>query len=438
MPIRRRKIRSNITEDSLSDTQIDYTLDEEEDFRNPFVTRPRLDRSPISNRTRSRVNLNSLVSIDINRSCVNRDNEMASNQDNSTPGAAGTSSGNVNVNLSSLEAMLERVLTLNQNSFMKEIQNLRRTLVETVNRNHEENQNENISRISHGSPVGHSNSGQENYGQSDSPRGTLNLSLLRIDKWNIFFDGTGDIHNFLFKIETLRTRYNYTEDQVVASFHLFLKGKAEIWFWFYLKQKPNTTYEQLSEAIIKEFETVENDCDKIVRMVERRQMPKESFDDFFTELVSMNSRLSTPMTNQKMIELLKNNVKDSLGSLLFSCDIFSLDHLREAARKAEKYIARQNHLRYQKRFVAEVDNFRDSVPEAELEEEVDAISYNRVTDKKTLDTSRLKCWNCDQQGHSFYDCPSDKRNLFCFRCGEKGVTTPQCRKHLGNRQLNEK
>lgn len=433
MPNRKRKTRPNRLEISLPDSQIEYTFDDEEDFHNPLVTRPRLGKSPVSNRTRSKAASINVVDteLDINLS----ETTMTSNQNNTSGGALGSTSGNTNMN--SLETMLERVLTLNHNTFINEIQSLKRTLVEAINRNQDENHNENISRISHGSPINRINSEQINGIQSDSMRSSASTTSVKIDKWNIFYDGTGDIHTFLFKVDTLRSRYNYTVDQVVASFHLFLKGKAETWFWFYLKQKPNTTYEQLSEAIIKEFDTVESDCDKIVKMVERRQLPKESFDDFFTELVNMNTRLSTPMTSQKMIELIKNNAKDSLGSLLFSCDIFSLDHLRETARKAEKYLGRQSHLRQQKRFVAEVD-FNNDQNEAENEEELAAINYKRFQDRKFHDTSKFKCWNCDQQGHSFYDCPSDKRTLFCFRCGEKNVTTPQCKKHLGNRQMNEK
>lgn len=222
-------------------------------------------------------------------------------------------------------------------------------------------------------------------------------------------------------------RSKCSDETLIASFHILLKGKAETWFWAYLRQAPNTSLNEVKRAMRKQFDRAENECDKIVRIIERRQLPKESFDDFFTEVIAMNSRLSQPMSDMKMIDLIKNNVKDSVGSLLFMDDSIDLDSLRDAGRRAERYVIRQNQQR-SRRFVSEIEENNGAENNLENNHEVEAFKFHKNLNhvKNNIDTSRFKCWNCDQVGHSFYDCPSKERKLFCYRCGEKNVTTPQC------------
>lgn len=295
MNIRKRKTRlSNNRENSFSDTDANYTIDEDVESQNPFVGRPRIGRSPqslttdsVSTKTRSKVN--ETINSDLNPK-ITTDNIMSHTQQE---GAVGPAVGTVN--LGGLEAMLERVMTMNHNSFLGEIQDLKKTLVDTINKNNNEGPNGNLSGLSHASPSFHNMpSNRQNsfrtVNQNNSDVTTNCSNSIRIDKWNISYDGSQNVQDFLFEVETLQKRYNYSLEQVVASFHLFLKGRAENWFWRYLKQNPNTTYDQLKESIMKEFARIENDCDKIVKMVERRQMPKESFDEFFTELLTMNTR----------------------------------------------------------------------------------------------------------------------------------------------------
>lgn len=38
------------------------------------------------------------------------------------------------------------------------------------------------------------------------------------------------------------------------------------------------------------------------------------------------------------------------------------------------------------------------------------------------------CWNCDDIGHSFTDCQSAVRKIFCYGCGCKNVYKPTCQK----------
>ncbi|XP_058836854.1 uncharacterized protein LOC131693219 [Topomyia yanbarensis] len=48
--------------------------------------------------------------------------------------------------------------------------------------------------------------------------------------------------------------------------------------------------------------------------------------------------------------------------------------------------------------------------------------------ESTADHRRLvlTCWNCDEEGHRFMDCPKPQAILFCYRCGRKGYSLRSC------------
>lgn len=119
----------------------------------------------------------------------------------------------------------------------------------------------------------------------------------------------------------------------------------------------------------------------------------------------MNSRLSQPMSENKMTDLIKNNVRESLGSLLFGTDLFSLDYLRDCARKAEKYVIRKQQIRLQNKHISDLEA-SENVEKLDEIEEIAAMKYSGSQNKerREMDTRHYKCWNCDQLGHSFYDC----------------------------------
>lgn len=141
---------------------------------------------------------------------------------------------------------------------------------------------------------------------------------------NIKYDGTGRISDFLFKIETLRTRSNCTEEQLMDNFYMFLSGKAEDWLWLFIKQNPNARYPLLKYSITKQFGTLENDHDVVLKISLRKQGIRESYDDFHTAIVTMNSRLSEPFVETKL--------------MLFNSELTSLEAFRQTARKAEKLL----------------------------------------------------------------------------------------------------
>jgi hypothetical protein len=50
---------------------------------------------------------------------------------------------------------------------------------------------------------------------------------------------------------------------------------------------------------------------------------------------------------------------------------------------------------------------------------------NLVQDKLNSINSKIRCYNCDEFGHTYQKC-TKKKNIFCYTCGKKNVIKPKC------------
>lgn len=40
---------------------------------------------------------------------------------------------------------------------------------------------------------------------------------------------------------------------------------------------------------------------------------------------------------------------------------------------------------------------------------------------------RAECWNCNRSEHGHWECPKPRMRIYCFECGELGVTSKICK-----------
>ena len=52
-------------------------------------------------------------------------------------------------------------------------------------------------------------------------------NTIKLKDWNINYDGSNSMSDFIFKNETLKTRTQCSEEHLLANFHIFLSGKAD-------------------------------------------------------------------------------------------------------------------------------------------------------------------------------------------------------------------
>ncbi|XP_062698108.1 uncharacterized protein LOC134284019 [Aedes albopictus] len=63
------------------------------------------------------------------------------------------------------------------------------------------------------------------------------------------------------------------------------------------------------------------------------------------------------------------------------------------------------------------------LPEPARQREDRQIQQEEATNGQRI---AMLCWNCDEEGHRFMDCPKPQAILFCYRCGRKGYSLRSC------------
>lgn len=337
--------------------------------------------------------------------------------------------------LDSLMALMEQTMRTTREEFRRELDTIRDSISQIGSANGSYRQNEFLSNVSNSNtPSGNSDQNTNLYASCGS-----NGNIIKLEKWKISFDGSGSVSEFLFKVETLSARTKCSSDHLLSNFHVLLNGKAEQWYWRYTKQTSIITYPLLRHALTKEFGHIETDHEVILKISSRKQLLKESYDDYHTSIVSMNLRLQSPLPDSTLIDIIKRNLNPNLRFLLFNAQARDLNELRDTARKAEKVLREskfQNPNISQPRDVHEIDMSADEPENYEPSDpQIEAINISKRSSK--YDYSNIQCWNCLAYGHSYIYCHKVIDKPFCFKCGVKGVLTPNCpKKH--NFQENRK
>ncbi|KAH8236097.1 hypothetical protein KR032_002142, partial [Drosophila birchii] len=79
---------------------------------------------------------------------------------------------------------------------------------------------------------------------------------VRIEKWEIFFDGDPNklaVEDFVFRVEYLQRQSRCSWDQVLGSFYQLMRGQAAEWYWQFVRESPPQTWEDLKESLVARF-----------------------------------------------------------------------------------------------------------------------------------------------------------------------------------------
>ena len=128
-------------------------------------------------------------------------------------------------------------------------------------------------------------------------------------------------------------------NHVLINFQIFLSDKAEQWYWEFVRKERQINFPTIKYAITREFGKLESDHEVLMRISNRKQAPKESFDDFYSAIMSMNLRMCQSVGERTLVDIMMRNANTNLQLLLFSANVQSSFELRDRARHAEKVLA---------------------------------------------------------------------------------------------------
>lgn len=196
------------------------------------------------------------------------------------------------------------------------------------------------------------------------------------------------------------------------------------------------SWPELKVALIEHFRSMESDEELTRKMDDRHQGPNETFDQFYSDLLKLNSRLRTPKGPERLIFLIRQNVRSDIGGRLLTYKTDSLPEMVYTCRNIEKYSyshfprSRQQNPQFQSHFPKRVHEMEYQDPATRYTESVEAV----VLSNASTGPGAVVCWNCKVSGHIYHQCPSPQRTLFCYKCGLPNTTTPHCPKCSENRQ----
>lgn len=254
-------------------------------------------------------------------------------------------------------------------------------------------------------------------------QGSFDSKAIPIYKWGLQFNnGPGQsVGAFLQRVEELQRARGISETQLFQSAVDLFTGSALVWYRSTVGRI--SSWSELRKEMKVVFQTPDYDDMLVQEIMSRRQGDHEHVDLYIASMEGLYSRLSVPATENDRLKQMLKNLNRYLQEKLCMFTILTIEELRQLGRKAElgrlrasnvntppkAYTVLEPDLAYQK--------FEPSRPHA------NRLAY--VNSPRPI--SKVKCWNCEEEGHRFTKCPKP-RNVFCFSCGTKDVKKVDCPK----------
>lgn len=305
-----------------------------------------------------------------------------------------------------------------------------RTLFQNLNINSSRNDDSLRQQRPEGNGVTNRQRSAETSNTNSTQKLTTDKVASLIHNWHIKFSGSNSdisVEEFIYRINILTSIHLKDDFNLICQHaHSLFEGKAKQWFWRYHRLTTDLNWFSLCEALKRQFKDDLTDYDIKDDIRQRKQKQNESFDDFMDAISSLCDKLKTQMSEAELVETVLRNLKPDLRHELLHLELNSIVALRKEVRRNEKFMRdlkgsadlRQKSERKQVQELYHV--LDDKVDKDDVEDndiEVNAIERS----------SSLKCWNCDELGHSYHDCLKDKR-VFCYGCGAVDTYKPTCPK----------
>lgn len=214
-----------------------------------------------------------------------------------------------------------------------------------------------------------------------------------LTKWGLKFDGKACVREFFVSIEENIDAWNVSHNYVVRRFHELLSGTALKYFRSI--RSPALTFDDIKFNFFQTFGTFDFDFITERELRNRKQSATQNISDYLIEIRDLNNKLSFPIPEEKLVDIVKYNLHTRYSPCLSTNRITDLDCLLEICRNFEN-------------FYTEPSKAKVFAP----------------VSKPVPSTSQL-CAKCDQPGHPYRLCPNIP-GLICFKCKLPGVITKSC------------
>jgi hypothetical protein len=251
-----------------------------------------------------------------------------------------------------------------------------------------------------------------------------------INSLNLKYKGDTCVRVFLTRLEELRVARRIPEKQIYHGFPEILDGPALA--WFRSNRDKLLTYQDVIRSLKDDFDIPDLDYKLLQEIRARTQAKEETIVFFVSTVLGMFARLSHEVSEEEKLDILLRNVRPDYSKELALYDITSIQQLKTYCKRLElAKVKAENFCEPSSSHIKK--NSSGAFPPPKLNVRNNYNSKQTYPNTKSFafsvgqSTSRSQCFRCGLTNHSTNVCRKS-RDIVCFKCGEKGVRTPDCPK----------
>lgn len=246
--------------------------------------------------------------------------------------------------------------------------------------------------------------------------------------------------SFLERVDELSEARGVDKRELFKSAIDLFSGAGLVWFRSIRKRIDN--WDSLVFLLKEDF--IPGNSDDLVwkQIRERKQKVSEKAPIYVAIMENLFSRLSILPAEEERVRHIRHNLLPINAQALSLNKIKTIPQLISLCRQLEDTRLYSNVPTIS---VAKVSEQNNDVINATLNKLIDRISkLESKLDKSnesnaciaTISNSSSKesktCWNCHKPGHHYSVCRAPRKRIFCYGCGEDGVSKNKCKNCLKN------
>ena len=258
----------------------------------------------------------------------------------------------------------------------------------------------------------------------------------KISKWNVKFDGDPKkLYSFLELVTELAKSRKTSDDALFSSAVEFFTGDAFV--WFRSVQSNLRDWDSLVLQLKKDFLPKDIDEEIWEQIKNRKQQKKEKVTIFIATMENLFSRLSRVPHETTRVKHIRQNLHVEYYKQLALQAIETVAQLKDLAKRLEDsslYLSNEK--------PTNKDHFCFSCTSDEKNNSANFKAKGKSRNNFTKNYQRespnsrqgrqyantggnITCWNCNLANHTYQHC-TQKRKLFCYRCGKAGIKSNNC------------